>query len=222
MPATPGSPLEGMTRLVIDGTNLLFRLGGGSVAAPPGAIIGKLRAIIPATVAIDLVFDGVGHGVTGRLANGMHVRYSGRRSADHAILELADEAATAAGVRVATGAGVLVVTDDRELRFRLTTRGVRTVPLMWLIDRLGRSTLVSPSVGNRRRTLGGSRPATEIGAGPGGGPGGDPGAGGGGGGADPGATEEPERRRWTPGRGATAKTGPAHKIARHKRHPRQP
>jgi hypothetical protein len=187
-----------MTRLVIDGTNLLFRLGGGSVVAPAGAVIGKLRAIIPATIAIDLVFDGVGHGVTGRLANGMHVRYSGRRSADHAILELADEAATARG-GMASGATVLVVTDDRELRFRLTTRGVRTVPLMWLIDRLGRSTLVAPTAANRRPTLGGSRPAVEVGA-----------------------VEEPERRSWTPGRGATAKTGPAHKIARHKRHPRQP
>lgn len=202
-----------MTRLVIDGTNLLFRLGGGSVVAPQGAVIGKLRAIIPAAVAIDLVFDGVGHGVTGRLANGMHVRYSGRRSADHAILELADEASTAGG-GLASGAGVLVVTDDRELRFRLTTRGVRTVPLMWLIDRLGRSTLVAPSVGNRRRTLGGSRPATEPGVASGGGKAGV------GDGSD--AAEEPERRRWTPGRGATAKTGPAHKIARHKRHPRQP
>ena len=213
MPAAPGSPLEGMTRLVIDGTNLLFRLGGGSVLAPPGAVIGKLRAIIPAAVAIDLVFDGVGHGVTGRLANGMHVRYSGRRTADHAILELADEAATAGG-GLASGAGVLVVTDDRELRFRLTTRGVRTVPLMWLIDRLGRSTLVAPSVGNRRRTLGGSRPATEPGVASVGGKAGV--------GDGSNTAEEPEGRRWTPGRGATAKTGPAHKIARHKRHPRQP
>ena len=37
--------------------------------------------MIPQAIAIDLVFDGMGHGVFGRLAQGMYVRYSGRNRA---------------------------------------------------------------------------------------------------------------------------------------------
>jgi rRNA-processing protein FCF1 len=196
MPAAPRTPLDGTERLVIDGTNLLYHMGNGT-AAPPAAIIGRLRAAIPATVNIDLVFDGMAHGVKGRVAQGMQVRYGGRHSADQAILELADEAATAAGGGPAATARVLVVTNDRELRFRLESRGVRTVPLVWLTNRLDMPKLSSPAAGNRRPTLGAGRPATQ-----------------------PGAVEEPERAGWKPGRGATSKTGPAHKIPRHRRHPR--
>ena len=93
------SPLEGTTRLLVDGTNLLYRIGpGGSKgAAPPAAVIGRLRAAIPGTVTIDLVFDGVGHGVFGRVAQGMTVRYAGRRTGDDVILDLTSEAAMQAG-----------------------------------------------------------------------------------------------------------------------------
>ena len=59
MPAAPLSPLHGTDRLVIDGTNLLYRLGSGT-AAPPAAIIGRLRAAVPPAITIDLVFDGIG------------------------------------------------------------------------------------------------------------------------------------------------------------------
>src|SRR5690349_1173403 len=71
--ASPGassrtrSPLDGTTRLLVDGTNLLYRIGRVR-AAPPAAVIGRLRAAVPGTVTIDLVFDGVGHGVFGRVA----------------------------------------------------------------------------------------------------------------------------------------------------------
>ena len=77
MPVGPHSPFFGTDRLIVDGTNLLYRLAGGGRAAPPAAVIGKLRAAVPKETAIDLVFDGVGHGVFGRLAEGMYVRYSG-------------------------------------------------------------------------------------------------------------------------------------------------
>ena len=90
------SPLDGTTRLLVDGTNLLYRMGGRGLA-PPAALIGRLRAAVPGTVTIDLVFDGVGHGVFGRVAQGMTVRYSGKRSADDVILDLASEAAMEAG-----------------------------------------------------------------------------------------------------------------------------
>ncbi len=48
-------------------------------------------------MTIDLVFDGVGHGVFGRVAQKMTVRYSGKRTADDVILDLTSEAAMEAG-----------------------------------------------------------------------------------------------------------------------------
>jgi len=195
------SPLDRTTRLLVDGTNLLYRIGRVR-AAPPAAVIGRLRAAVPGTVTIDLVFDGVGHGVFGRVAQKMTVRYSGKRTADDVILDLTSEAAMmAAGKPGTMGAeGVLAVTNDRELRDRLHAKGARTVPLQWLISRMDLPALVAPSAGNRR--------PPSIGAG-----------------QAHGAHDRDEggdRPGWKPGRGATTKTGPARKVARHKRHPRHP
>ena len=200
MPAAPRSPLDGTGRLIVDGTNLLWRIGGPrGTAAPPAAIIGRVRASIPPAVTIELVFDGIGHGLAGRVAQQMFVRYSGRRTGYETILEqagLEDEA-------------VLVVTDDRALRERLLARGIRSAPLVWLLGRLQLPALSSPAPGNRRspiRPAGGWRDArSESGGGPG----------------PAGAKEEEDVRvGWKPGRGATAKTGTPHKVARHKRHPK--
>jgi rRNA-processing protein FCF1 len=193
------SPLDGTDRLVVDGTNLLYRLGRGGMA-PPAAAIGRLRAAIPPAITIDLVFDGMGHGVSGRVAQGMHVRYAGRRPADEAILDLASAGAAAAGGGPASTARVLVVTDDRELRARLMAQGVRTVPLRWLTDRLDAPRLASPAPGNRR-------PLLEAGPRTNGPHTGD-------------GDHDVDRPGWKPGRGATTKTGPAHRVARHRRHPR--
>jgi rRNA-processing protein FCF1 len=198
MPPAPRSPLDGTDRLVIDGTNLLYRLGSGT-AAPPAAIIGRLRAAVPATITIDLVFDGIGHGLKGRVAQQMFVRYSGRHTADEAILDLTAAGAEEAGGGPDASARVLVVTNDRDLRARLAVRGVRSQPIVWLLNRLDMPRLSSPAPGNRRATLGtGHTPATP----------------------NPFAPDDSDRPGWKPGRGATAKTGTAHKIARHKRHPR--
>lgn len=181
----------------MDGTNLLYRLGSGG-AAPPSAAIGRLRAAIPGAVPIDLVFDGIGHGVTGRVAQGMVVRYSGRRPADDLILDLVAEAAMEAGSGPAAAARVLVVTNDRELRARVHAEGGRTVPLRWLSDRLGLPA-ASPTPGHRRPPIGaGSPPGLATGP----------------------NDADDDRPRWKPGRGATVKTGPAHRIPRHRRHPR--
>ena len=185
----------------MDGANLLYRLGRGA-AAPPAAAVGRLRAAVPATIAIDLVFDGTAHGVSGRVAQGMHVRYSGRRSADDTILDLADAGAHAAGGGPEASARVLAVTDDRDLRARLMAKGFRSVPLAWLTNRLDMPRLSSPAPGNRRAAIGSGQP---------GGPGGPGG---------PDLDDAGDRPGWKPGRGATAKTGPAHKVARHRRHPR--
>ncbi|HEY3334398.1 MAG TPA: hypothetical protein VGK16_04100 [Candidatus Limnocylindrales bacterium] len=200
MPVGPNSPFYGTDRLIVDGTNLLFRLGGAGRAAPPAAVIGKLRAAVPKETSIDLVFDGVGHGVFGRLAEGMYVRYSGRREADDVILDLVGDALMEAGGGPTAGATVLVVSNDRELRERILAKGSRTVPLQWLIERMGVPVLQAPAAGNRRAP-----------GGPGQAPGGNgPNA----------AGREDDRPGWKPGRGATSKTGTPRKVARHKRHPR--
>jgi hypothetical protein len=212
MVRTPRSAFDGIDRLIVDGSNLLYRIGPrrarGAVAtsaegqvdqspagaAPQAAIIGRLRAVVPGAVTIDLVFDGIGHGIRGRVAERMFVRYAGRRTADDLILDLAEPPAGA------TSAGVLVVTSDRDLRSRLESRGARTLPGAWLTDRLDLPRLAAPAPGNRR-------PPAGIGAPPRGGQSGDAGD---------------ERPGWKPGRGATAKTGPARRVARHRRHPRHP
>jgi rRNA-processing protein FCF1 len=208
MTAGPRSPLEGIARLVVDGTNLLHQLARGR-AAPPAALVGRLRAAIPAPVFVDLVFDGVDAGPKGRVATGMHVRFAGRRPADDVIAEIV-AAETRGGADVATATAILVVTDDRELRLRLQAAGVRTARTHWLLARLDLPVLAAPAPGNRRPAAGG---AGSIRAGTGAGPG-----------AGPGAARDPEdeRRPWSPGRGATAKRGPARKVARHRRHPRMP
>jgi rRNA-processing protein FCF1 len=198
MAPAPRSALDGIDRVVVDGTNFLYRLGGGT-ASPPAAIIGRVRAVIPADVEIQLVFDGVGHGVTGRVAQKMHVRWSGRRTGDDVVLELL-------GNGPADAVRVLVVTDDRNLRIALTLRGARTVPLAWLANRLSIPILSSTAPGNRRPTIGSTKPPV----------------GGGGPQAAAADSRDDERPRWKPGRGATTKTGPGFRVARHKRHPNNP
>jgi rRNA-processing protein FCF1 len=196
------TPFDGTERLIIDGTNLLYRLGAGAGGpAPASAIVGRIRAAVPMPIAIDLVFDGVGHGVYGRLAQKMAVRYSGRQSADDTILDLVSEAALRGGGPAATDR-VLVVTNDRALRDLLAAKGARTAPLQWLIAKLD-----VPAPAPRPAASGGG-PARATSIGQGRPPGGHPSGGG------------HDRPAWKPGRGATAKTGTPRKVARHKRHPR--
>ncbi|MEO5966202.1 MAG: hypothetical protein ABIR11_12110 [Candidatus Limnocylindrales bacterium] len=202
MPPASRSPFADTTRLIVDGTNMLYRLGRGPNAAPPAAIIGRLRAAVPKEVDIDLVFDGVGHGVFGRLAQGMFVRYSGRREADEVILDLTSEAAMEGGGGPDAANKVLVVTNDRDLQYRLTVKGARTAPLQWLLNRMDIPVLASPAAGNKRPPIGAGRPPA------------------GGNGPHPAGRDDDERPGWKPGRGATAKTGTPRKVARHKRHPR--
>lgn len=200
-PAARNSPFDGTDRLIIDGTNLLYRLGtGGGGPAPPSAIVGRLRGAVPLPVVIDLVFDGMGHGVYGRLAQKMAVRYSGRRSADDTILDLVSEAAMRAPGPDATDR-VLVVTNDRALRDRLMAKGARTVPLQWLIAKLDVPARTPGGSGGRPPSIGQGRPPASHRQ------------------DRPGADDD-NRRGWAPGRGATSKTGTPHKVARHKRHPR--
>jgi hypothetical protein len=202
MPPAPRSPLDDTDRLVVDGTNMLHRMGGAGT--PPAALVGRLRAAVPIPIAIDLVFDGVGHGVKGRLAQAMYVRYSGRRTADETILELVGDGRAATGPGPLAAARTLVVTDDRDLRTALTARGARTAGVAWLLGRLD----IAPSAPPGRRrgaSIGSGRPPTGAGATGGTGHG-----------------DDDARPGWKPGRGATAKTGTPHRVARHRRHPKHP
>ena len=202
-PAPRTSPFDGTEKVIIDGTNLLFRLGSGAGGpAPPTALVGRGRGAVPMAIAIDRVVDGMGHGVYGRLAQKMAVRYSGRRPADDVILDLASEFAMQHGGAAASDK-VLVVTNDRGLRDHLAAKGARTAPLQWLIGKLDVPAPTSLPGQGRRPSIGVGRPPRS-------GPGGT------------GAAKDDEARTpWKPGRGATAKSGTPNKVARHKRHPRQ-
>jgi hypothetical protein len=130
----------------------------------------------------------------------MYVRYAGRKTADDVILDLVSEAAMQAGGSAGAD-GVVVVTNDRDLRSRVLVKGSRTVPLQWLIERMRLPVLASPAAGNRKPTIASGAAA-------------------GAGGPYAKARDEDDRTPWKPGRGATSKTGPAKRVARHKRHPR--
>jgi hypothetical protein len=185
-------PLTITTRLVIDGSNLLHAIATTGGAAPPAALIGRLRAAIPAQVAIELVLDGPADpGLRNeRIAAGVRVRHSGRRTADMVILE------TLEIVRRDDGPGstheILVVTDDRDLRHGAQLRGARTAGARWLLGRLEPGRLAAPSVGNRR----------------------PPRANGGSGGSPGDEDSDADRPRWSPGRRATAKKGNPRKAPR--------
>jgi YacP-like NYN domain len=187
MAAPDRNPLASTYRLLVDGTNLLHGMTRGAGAAPPAALIGRLRAVVPAQVAIELVFDGPAErGLRGeRIAAGTSVRYGGPRTADAVILALIED------VRMVDGpdgtAGLLVVTDDRDLRHGARLRGARTAGSAWLLGRLGTGRLSSASIGNPRppRSLTSSSMLSQSD--------GDP--------------AESDRVGWQPGRGATAKRG---------------
>lgn len=175
-------PLSGVSRLLVDATNLLHQMrrgpAGGGEALPQAALIGRLRAAIPAEVRIELVFDGPPErGLKGeRIASGVSVRYSGRFSADTILVTLVEEA----GLDRPEQDGILVVSDDRALRHAVAIRGGRTVGAAWLIARLARPRLAAPAIGNARPPL------------------------------PPKLQQEPRSTAgWAPGRGATSKTGNA-------------
>jgi hypothetical protein len=185
-----------VTLLLVDGTNLLHALRrragaeaateGGQVtgALPAGAaVIGRLRGAIPPAVTIELVFDGPPERAASRsVASGVTVSYAGRRSADAVIVERAELAAfeRSSGTGADPGdSGVLVVSDDAELRREARSTGAGTARTAWLLARLQRARLSSPSVGRPR--AGAAATAADL--------------------------DADDRPRWRSGRGATRKTG---------------
>ena len=134
MPAPDRNPLANTYRLLIDGNNLLHAMSRSGGAAPPAALIGRLRAVVPGSVAIEIVFDGPPEpGIRGeRIAAGTSVRYG----------------------RMVDGpggtAGLLVVTDDRDLKYGARMRGARTAGSAWLLGRLDSGRVSRSSIGNPR------------------------------------------------------------------------
>ena len=191
-------PLIGVERLLLDGNNLLHAISAGPAAAPQAALIGRLRAVIPADIRIEIVFDGPPdkglHGT--RLAHGLTVRHAGRLTADAMLLRLVMEAT--GGIALSPTPALLVVTDDGRLAQDLRTRGAATLGTSWIVRRLARPRLAAPSVGRPRPPAGsgiGDRRAASNAS-----IGGDPGR--------PEARDaEAARTGWRPGRGATAKRG---------------
>jgi hypothetical protein len=175
---TSRDPLADTERLIVDGSNLLPAIARSRGAVPPATLIGRLRAAIPASIVVELIFDGAPDpGLRGeRIAAGVTVRHAGRRTADAAILDSIERAGPTFASRNADA--ILVVTDDRELATGVRARGARTAGTAWLIGRLERPRLASSSIGNRTPPAG---PKT--------------------------APDDEERTPWKPGRGATAKKG---------------
>ncbi|HEX7490664.1 MAG TPA: NYN domain-containing protein, partial [Candidatus Limnocylindrales bacterium] len=135
--------LEGVERLIVDGTNVLHALRRTADPLPAAALIGRLRAIVPAGVAVVLVLDGSPeHGlVSRRIAAGVEIRYSGRSTADELIIRLAERDFAE------EAAGLLVVTDDQGLASVVRRAGGRTVRNNWLMGLLSRQRIASPSIG---------------------------------------------------------------------------
>ncbi len=202
--ASSSDPLSGVTRLLVDGTNLLHALARGPTGPdrqPPAALIGRLRAAIPPETSIELIFDGPAEpGLTRqRIAHGVSVRYGGRHTADTVLITLVEDVVLGAGGTPGGGSlatdALLVVTDDRELRAAVTRRGARSAGASWLLRRMERPRLASPSVGNARPPR-----APHVDQGP-------PGSAS----ASADADGHDERRGWSPGRHATRKKGPGKK-----------
>jgi hypothetical protein len=177
----PTDPLTGVRLVIVDGTNLLHALAadrGLPGAQPATALVGRLRAVIPAPVSVEIVLDGSpDRGLaTRRLVAGLTVRYAGSRSADAVITGLVDTAARTTGGRPA----ILVVTDDRGLAADARRRGATTTGSAWLLGRLSRTRLAAPSVGVARKSV-----PRSVAPGP----------------------DDDARPAWRPGRGATRKHG---------------
>jgi predicted RNA-binding protein with PIN domain len=208
VPQPDRNPLAATRRLLVDGTNLLHALSKTPTAAPPAALIGRLRGVIPAGTTIELVFDGPPErGLRNeRIAAGVVVRYSGGRTADDVILTLIDDVRLVDGP---DGTGtLLVVTDDRDLRHGARLRGARTAGSAWLLGRLEAGRLSSPSVGNARparpaRSSGASQSSRPSASGPPSqsSPGSSAAA------SSDGDPAKMDRPRWKSGRGATTKRG---------------
>jgi predicted RNA-binding protein with PIN domain len=140
--------MTGVERVLVDGSNLAHALGRTQATPRPAAgIIGAMRAAFPSGVRVEVVFDGIGQAAIGRggigragtparAAENLFVQHAGQRTADRVIDEAV--AAQLAADGPAGTWGILVVTDDRELRDFVQSKGARVAGTAWLAGRLSR------------------------------------------------------------------------------------
>ena len=168
--------LAGRTRVLVDGSN---QRGTGSEPLPEERYARSLRALFPPSVEVVVVFDTdppIGSG-TFRNVGGVAIVHARAGGGDDAIVRRA----------AAAPDQTLVVTNDIELRERVTLLGVRAERNDWLRDRIARGRQRAPSIGRPLKRGPDVTPDEEAD------------------GAD---------RSWKPGRGATAKRGPRKKPPR--------
>jgi hypothetical protein len=169
--------LAGRTRVLVDGSN---QRGPASEPLPDEPYARSLRALFPSSIEIMVVFDTdppIGSG-TVRNVGGVTIIHARAGGGDDAIVQRAAAAPNQ----------TLVVTNDIDLRERVTLLGARAERNGWLRDRMERGRQRAPSIGQGLSR----RP-------------------------DPGPDEETEAdtdRSWRPGRGATVKRGPRKKPPR--------
>jgi hypothetical protein len=121
--------LEGITRLLIDGNNLLHRTSGSVDAGAQRLLLAKLNGVIPPTIHTVLMLDG--HAASGtdrrqRVRRGLEIHHAGSLSADDALLLLIRDIAQADRPQVT------LVSDDRTLYEKARHLGARTQRLAWL------------------------------------------------------------------------------------------
>ncbi len=123
------SALDGVTRLLIDGNNLLHRTSGSVDAGAQRLLLARLSGAIPQDVETILMLDG--HAASGtdrrqRVRRGLQIHHAGSISADDALLLLIRDAAPA------DRAHLVLVSDDRALYEKARHLGARTQRLAWL------------------------------------------------------------------------------------------
>jgi hypothetical protein len=204
---SPATPFGEVHLLLVDGNNLLHRTAGGPGIVTARLLLGRLRAVMPASMKAIVVLDGPpdpGAPMREAAGSSLEIRHAGRHSADDIIVGLVADQSYQDRART------VVVSDDRALRDRVAHLGGLARRLQWLdgsaaLAPRGPRSAPGESVAGPRPP----RPARPS-------PGHDPHRSSSGAAAGPepgpeGGPGEADEHRWEPGRGATRKRGNAHR-----------
>ena len=131
------NPLHGVSRLLIDGNNLLHRTSGGVDPGAQRLLLAKLSGLIPPTIHTVVMLDG--HAASGtdrrqRVRRGLEIHHAGSISADDALLYLIRDVAPS------DRAHLTLVSDDRALYEKARHLGARTQRVAWLEGLLDKPT----------------------------------------------------------------------------------
>ena len=138
--------LAGVTRLFVDGNNLLHRTSGGVDDGAQRLLLAKLSGAIPPEVHTIVMLDG--HQASGtdrrqRVRRGLEIHHAGSLSADDALLNLIRDVAAAERTQLT------LVSDDRALYEKARHLGAKTQRLAWL-----QALLEKPPTAGRKVTVG--------------------------------------------------------------------